>query len=365
MVYLGKPLYNYPPLMAYSLWLFAKGFGSAAALQQNLYFYKLFPLAFDFAAAVLVVKWAGDRRREIIYLLLLIANPVYLFESYTWGQIDSIYCALLFFTLYAMIRDRPITALLLYTLAFNFKIQALLYAPLFGLVLLWKINNPWPLRRVATALVATALLQMAIVLPFLLAGDARQMFDILKSPINYYRSISMNAYNFWQYFYGLNSLKTEDTVKLLGGISAQHIGLGLFFGFSLLVLGPIVVRIVQANQKRTILAWSEENLWLMCSLIPLGFFFFCTQMHERYSQPAILFLAVYSFRTRRYWLLVLMFLAYGLNMEYVFENELYPRYWQIIFDSRLVATIYAILIGGLLWQYFRTLPKQVEAAPLV
>jgi Gpi18-like mannosyltransferase len=356
LVYAGKPLYNYPPLMAYSLWLFAKAFGNATALQQNLYLYKLFPLAFDFAAAALAVKWAGDRRREIICLLLLIANPVYIFDSYTWGQIDSIYCALVFFTLYAMVKDRTVAAALLYTLAFNFKIQALLFAPLFGLIVLWKMNNPWPLKRLVTAGGAAILLQAAILLPFLLAGQGGRMFDILKNPVNYYHSVSMNAFNFWELFYGSKAFKLDDTVTRLGGWNAQQIGLALFFGYSLLILGPMLVQIIKSKRQKLVLAWSEESLWLMCSLIPLGFLFFCTQMHERYSQPAILFLAVYSFRTRRYWLLALMLVAYGLNMEYVFEGYLYKGYWQVIFDPRLVAAVYAILIAGLLWRYFQSLP---------
>ncbi len=361
MIYAGKPLYNYPPLMAYSLWLFEKGFKSVDALKENLYFYKLFPLAFDFAAAAVAVKWARDRRWEILCLLLLIANPIYIFNSYTWGQIDSTYCALVFFTLYAMVRDRPVTAALLYTLAFNFKIQALLFAPLFGLVFIWKLGNPWPVKRIATAAGAAIALQLAILVPFLRAGQLGPMFDILKSPVNYYQRISMNAFNFWDVFYGLDAIKINDTQKVWGQFSAQQTGLALFFGFSLLTLAPILVNIIIARRQRAPLAWSEEHLLLMCSVIPLGFFFFCTQMHERYSQSAILFLATYSFRTRRYGLLVLMFLAYGLNIEYVFNVYQFGEFWRYFFIGRLVAALYAALIAGLLWRYFQSLPRPSPA----
>jgi hypothetical protein len=136
----------------------------------------------------------------------------------------------------------------------------------------------------------------------------------------------------------------------------------LFFSFSLLVLGPILAEVIKSKRSGRVLSLSEETLLLMCSLIPLGFFFFCTQMHERYSQPALLFLAVYSFRTRRYWLLALMFLAYGLNVEYVYEDYQLQGFWRILFDSRLVASLYAALIAGLLWLYFKSLPRVRKAA---
>jgi Gpi18-like mannosyltransferase len=361
-IYADKPLYNYPPLMAYSLWLFAKGFGSAHALQVNFFWYKLFPLAFDFGAAVLAVKWAGDRRREALYLLLLIANPIYIFNSYTWGQIDSTYCALVFFALFALVSDRPVAALLLYTLAFNFKIQALLFAPPFGLIILWKFNNPWPGKRIASACAAAVMLQFVILLPFLQTGETGRMFAILKNPVNYYRAASMDAFNFWQFCFGLNAFKTDDSIKVLGGWSAQQAGLALFFEFSVLVLGPVLVNILKAKIQHSSLAWSEENILLMCSLIPLGFFFFCTQMHERYSQPAILFLAVYSFRTRRYGLLAIMFLAYGLNMEIVFNGTLLADDWLYLFSSVIVPALFAGLIASLLRRFFQSLPR-AGAAP--
>jgi len=363
LIYAEKPLYNYPPLMAYMLWPFAKLFENPDRLLDNLYWSKAIPLAFDFIAAAVAVKWAGDRRRELFCLLLLVANPIYLFDSDTWGQIDSIYCALAFLTLHAMAQDRPVAAALLFTLAFNFKIQALLFAPLFALVLLWKFKNPWPVKRILAAFGAAALLQGVILIPFLLAGQLGRMFDILKNPINYFQRISMNAFNFWHFFYGMDAINTNDTVKVWGRVTAQQAGLALFFGFSLLVLGPVAVRIIKSKCTNQRLAWSEENQLLMCGLIALGFFFFCTQMHERYSQPAILFVAAYAFRTRRYWPLAVMFPAYGINMEFVFHYYVFRENLGPYFlDSRLVAAAFAILIGGLLWRYFKTLPKTDEAS---
>ncbi len=362
MIYAGKPLYNYPPLMAYTLWPFAQAFPNPDALLDHLYWSKLIPLAFDFAAAAVAVKWAGDRRREALYLLLLVANPIYIFDSYTWGQIDSAYCALVFLTLFAMLSDRPVVAAILYTLAFNFKIQALLFAPLLGLVLLWKIKNPWPIKRILAGVGAAALLQFVILLPFLLAGQLGRMFTILKNPVNYYQRVSMNAFNFWHFIYGLQATNHDDTEKAWRGFTLQQVGLALFFGFSLLTLGPLFIRILRAKIKKLPLAWSEENLFLLCGMIPLAFFFFCTQMHERYSQPAILFVTVYAFRTRRYWLLALLLLAYGINVEfvfhyYVFREDLSPYF----LDSRLVAAIFATLIGWLGWMYYKSLPTVAES----
>jgi hypothetical protein len=77
-----------------------------------------------------------------------------------------------------------------------------------------------------------------------------------------------------------------------------------------------------------------------------------------------LFVAAYAFRTRRYWPLAVMFPAYGLNVEFVFQYYVFRENLSPYFlDSRLVAAAFAVLIGGLLWRYFKTLPA-TDKTPL-
>jgi Gpi18-like mannosyltransferase len=360
LAYQAAPPYNYPPLMAYTLWLFAKLIGNDANLERYFHFYKLFPLACDFAAAALVASFAGDRRREILCLLLLIANPVFIYDSYYWGQTDSVYGALVLFSLVLALREQPCWALLAYLLALNFKVQALVYAPLLALVFCGKWRNPWTPRQVGVALGASALAQFIIFLPFLLAGQLAQMFRMLRQAVGYYPIISLNAYNFWHLFYGRHSLRMDDALPVFAGLSARLAGEMLFCALLFAVLLPCARQLWLPQTNRRAFASDQARLYLLFALITLFFFYFCTESHERFAQPALLFVAAYAFQTHRYYLLALVMLPYGLNVEYVLRRYQFDFYDSLLFDSRFVAALYAVAIIVLLALYFRT-PSKVPA----
>ena len=54
--------------------------------KKYFYFFKLVGLLADFIAAIALVRYLGDKRKEILWLLLLIVNPVFIYNSYCWLQ---------------------------------------------------------------------------------------------------------------------------------------------------------------------------------------------------------------------------------------------------------------------------------------
>ena len=360
--YQADPRYNYPPLMAWTLWLFAKLAGTDANLLEYFDYYKLFPLACDFAAAAVAVKCFARQRGEIICLLVLIANPIFIYDSYFWGQVDAVYGALVFFSLMLALRDRPVGSLLCYLLALNFKVQPIVYAPLLALVFWWKWRNPWTTRQVGTAVGVAAVAQGVILLPVVLAGQFWPMITVLRHAVGYFPKVSFNAYNFWHLFYGRDSLNMKDYTPVFAGVSSRHIGEFLFLAFAAAVLAPWLIAFWRAKFLQLRVAMDESRLLLLFALITLFFFFFCTESHERFSTPALLYVAAYAFHTRRYFLLPLALLPYGLNMDYILRHFAFPNYEIWPFDSRLVAALYAILIAALLWFYFRP-PAKTDAPP--
>ena len=355
--------YNYPPLIAYPLWLWGKCFASDAALDHSFHFFKLFPLAFDFAAAVAIVRWAGDRRWELAGFLLLAANPLFLYDSYYWGQVDAVSSGLVLFSLLAAMKDRPVLATLLYLLAINFKIQAVVFLPPLALVGLWKYRNPWRSADYIRAAGYAALLQLAILLPFILVGQIGQMAAVIGHSLGFYQVVSMHADNFWYLLYGSAAYGMTDNVSLAAGLTAKQLGLLLFCAYSLALLGPFLLRLGAAWRSGRLPAIPEDKVILLFALIPLGFFFFNTEMHERYSHPAIYFVAAYAFRTRRYAWLVLMLTAFAFNLESVFRHLALISYQWPWFNPRVIAAMYGALIVALASYYFRpeTTPGQASA----
>ena len=93
---------------------------------------------------------------------------------------------------------------------------------------------------------------------------------------------------------------------------------------------------------------NELNIiFLTCGLIPLLFFFFNTQMHERYTHPALLFIFAFSYVNKKYIPMLLFSVAYFLNLEGVL-HALYKGFGlmvnPILFSRSFIATIFAILI---------------------
>ena len=125
--------------------LFAYGrlAGSAAAIIRHRHELRAFTLLFDFAGALAAVSVVeGHRRRFWLSLLLLLLNGAYLYNTLIWEQVDAIYTCLSFGAVLLALRRRLVGSVLLYLVAFNMKLQAIIFLP--ALLLLWL-----PLARAA------------------------------------------------------------------------------------------------------------------------------------------------------------------------------------------------------------------------
>jgi hypothetical protein len=85
------------------------------------------------------------------------------------------------------------------------------------------------------------------------------------------------------------------------------------------------------------------HILLVGALIPLLFFFFNTQIHERYSHPAFLFIIAFSFLRKRYFLYIIFSIAYFLNLEKALR-AFDLHYSTFIFGNRFIAGLYLITI---------------------
>jgi hypothetical protein len=88
---------------------------------------------------------------------------------------------------------------------------------------------------------------------------------------------------------------------------------------------------------------------LSAAVISLSFFFFNTQMHERYSHPAMIFLFFYAAFSKQFGPYILVSIAYLLNMERILLYFTVPHH-TVIFSPEFSA---ALFLAGLLWLYFR------------
>ena len=88
-------------------------------------------------------------------------------------------------------------------------------------------------------------------------------------------------------------------------------------------------------------------------------------MHERYAHPAIISIAAFTFISKKIFPFILASVAYFLNLErncwYLnLHNETYMN--SFIFNPKLVASLYLILIGMLFYLLYA---KQDEATEMI
>src|ERR1043165_4322110 len=134
------PPMNYPPLICYMMWLFGKLQGSAGNIQNYFHFFKWYGLLFDFLGALLVLRFVKDNKHRILFILLMIANPAFIYNSYMWGQLDSILVFFILACVWYLLQKRPIVAAIMFLLAINMKPQAIIFVPpLFLLAVVTKI----------------------------------------------------------------------------------------------------------------------------------------------------------------------------------------------------------------------------------
>lgn len=324
--------------------------GDAGKIRDMIHYLKLITLVFDFIIGFFIalmikrqeMNWEKILLNVIIFYLL---NIAILYNSIVWNQVDSILTCFAFISCYFAFKKRITLSLVFLILAINFKLQAIIFVPIIGLLLLPVAVSTFSVMRLAQWLLVPCLLQLLIVLPFLMAGTGEKLLDVVFNSVGKYPKVSMNAYNIWDIFLpGANLIEMNDS-EIFIGATYKTWGLCMFFISSAIALFPLAKRALLAIIKKKEFTISLEKFLLTCSLIPLLFFFFNSQMHERYSHPAFAFLVTYALYTKKPFVAIIGCLAYLLNLEGVLRAlglHLYNR--ALIFDRTFIACLFLLVI---------------------
>ncbi len=353
----SNPEFNYPPLISYPLFLFGKLAGNQINIDRYFRLFKAFPLLFDFIAAVLIARFSDNHKRQILFLLLLIANPIFLYNSYCWGQYDAVLSTLVFISFLFILKEKLIWGILFFVLAINFKVQAIIFAPPLLMLSFYKFWGKLHLLDVLRATSAAVVLQVIIVLPFLLTGEITGVVKAVIGSVDFYPVVSFNAYNVWYFLLGEQAFHLSDKTEWYG-VSYKYWGLIMFCCFSFFTLLPLFTSAVSTFLSKRKIQSDRNTLLITFALIPLLFFYFNTQMHERYPHPAFVFIALFAFTNRKFFLFGIMCLAYLGNLEIFLRNFGFPNYEILIFHPAFVSSLYLLLIISLF--YYLYLPFTSE-----
>lgn len=313
---------DYLPLYHYVLYLFAKIQGNVEAIAAHIYLLRYFTLFIEFIAGFFLLKliydWNKNMCQSILYSLIYFLNIFMFYNSLIWGQIDGILAGLLFISFYFAFKQKISWSVTFYILALNLKLQAIIFLPVIGLILLPTMIGRFSWKNLFSWLWFPVYLQFFILIPFIIAGDMDRLWMVVTKSASRYPVVSMNAFNVWDLFLRGDLLHTSD-MQTFGDISYYHWGLIMFFISSFFALFYLLkINYQQFKNIKEVL--SLEKTLLIAGLIPLLFFYFNTQMHERYVHPALIFLACYSIFSKDYLPYILLSIAYFINMETVLNQ---------------------------------------------
>jgi hypothetical protein len=199
-------------------------------------------------------------------------------------------------------------------------------------------------------------------LPFL-GNTQYTIAQIIKRSTEYYNSVSRNAYNVWYYFFD-TPVTTSDRSYL---------------NLSISIVGILFITLLVLQYK------NKTSVWNIAALSSLVFFLFLTRMHERYAHAAMVFSFVawvtpyittrskYQRQLKKeelqkqsgqmYLFGIIAFglisLAYLLNLESVMQTlnkslGFSIDYGSILFNPKLIATLYVISLILLLYNTLNT-----------
>ncbi|MBI5864720.1 MAG: NPCBM/NEW2 domain-containing protein [Planctomycetes bacterium] len=319
--YAGEPFCDYPPLMLLLFrgaggavrWIAGAGYTDA---QLVIGLKSLATLAEFLLGGLLFVEGRrlGGTRAGLLAGGLFLLNPVALYDSVYWGQVDSIQTLFSVAAVSLACRRRWMLSGAMAALGLGAKFQAIVFVPLVVLEC-YRVAR-W--RGLVKAGVGALLAASAVAGPLLAANAFRESFSrAYVRVIGQYNERSKNAYNLWVLLGdaeandsavpdailrtvadGRESMPANESWLLT--LTVRRISLALF--------AAAVAIVLSLYSRRP----GRFQIFAAGGLLALAFFLFPTEMHERYGYPAIAFLAVWAVQgvraERVYWLVTILML---------------------------------------------------------
>lgn len=338
----SHPDVNYMPLYLYVMKGFTYLFHDLESLNESMHYLKTFTLLFDIGGIYLLVRILRHFKIKEDNVFFVLFNIAYIYITLFWAQIDSIHTFFILSSIWLLVRKKLTLSSISLVIAFNFKLQTIIFIPLWILLFIPQLMKRK--RNIFKVLIAVILTELIIISPYIYTGHVTEYINIAKGAVDYFQILSMHAFNLWYVVFGPIARWTADTGTFIG-ITYKSWGILMFIITSFITYFPLLhIVIRKLKQKSDEFTISEYKMvFLVMILTVLNFFYFNTQMHERYLHPLILPLAVYAFLNKRWFIYILISLLYFLNLEKILM--LLPvDHLSIIFSSRLIAVMLGLCL---------------------
>lgn len=285
------PSFIYGPVYIYMLYFYDKWQGSVEQIRQNIHQLKSIILLFDMVGIWFALRYLREQVNRPFYALFFLFNVSLLYNTVSWGQVDGAIACLTLAAVYFALRGQLVWSGIVLVVALLIKPQPIIFLPVLGL--LWL---PTVLAKPMSYTLFSVLLTVAVVLvllfPFIQAGTLVNYWAMLLDSDSIYPTLTVYAANLWTLLFTDNTDKISDQI-IWFGLRYKQWGLLLFSVSYFVILLPLLRQfILVLQEKRT--GYDTSLVLLTAGLVPLVFYFFNTQMHERYAHVSVLLLGAYA-----------------------------------------------------------------------
>ena len=345
-VYADKSPINYPPLFIYILKAYSALVPDGQFFKYT-YCLKALTWAFDVGSLIIISQWLPNQSKAWRSILLIAITPAWFYNTMIWNQVDGILAFWVLLAILMALKGKAKWAIIACIMALNFKIQAIVSLPLIGLICLYNKDYKGLLVGGLIGLV----LQILILSPFIYIGQLHRVWLMATGSMDYFPYVSMNAHNLWHLLYNGDLTQMPDAQIVAYGISIKNLGLLLFFLSSACILWPLIKGIVVAFKSNSAERFdlNFEAILLMHCLISFVFFYFNTQMHERYIHPAIISSALLAVAYKHWWQWLLFGITYCFSLESILQFLGLHIYHTAVFHPKAIAVLYGT--AAIYWTY--------------
>ena len=245
----------------------------------------------DIALCFIIFNYAKKKNSEYFAMLmsvLILFNPVLLYDTAVWQQVDSVLILALVATFMMLDEKKYIKASIAFAIAVLLKPQALVAGPVFALYYIAPLFKKEQRKKAIINMFAALAVSLGIIficsLPF---KGTQNLFWIVERYYNtgvQYPYASVNAFNIYALF-GANWVGHDNMLLFLTYKQWGILGI-------VLSLVLTVWFFIKSNKNKT------DNIFLILAFFMMSIFMFAHNMHERYSVPVVILLIFAYIKTK-------------------------------------------------------------------
>lgn len=276
---------------------------------NTLLLMKIVSVFFDFVAAFAVMFIVYAYRKNTTWAIAgyagLLFAPTVVANSAMWAQCDIIFTSFVLWSLYFVLKKKPVPAMIFYGIAFAFKLQTLFLAPLY--VILWMKG-----RVKLKHFLFIPLMYFVGIIPGIIAGQ-----NILNLLGVYFMQAGgqMDIYALSHKFPNIYQLVGTDTFLI------EYADAGIW-----LTLGALMIFMYSFARKQYEL--TSDLILRMGMLLTMLVVFFLPHMHERYAILVdVLAVAYLFYQPKKFYIPVLTILSSFAGYSiYLAKTNIIPMY---------------------------------------